>query len=140
MVARRSTPTTIEISELEGPLAEALRAVARGDQTVQLTDGGRPLARITPIRPLAKRPAPDTDPRPREAELTDEERAQIEESRRLLAEAWAKRRAMTEPYVFDQAEHDRVMERRNRLREEFGKLNLPEFSAVDMVREQRRDY
>lgn len=65
MGAGRSIPTTIEISELEGPRAEALRAAARGDQTVQLTDGDRPLAQITPRtrpgRPI-RRPRPGASP------------------------------------------------------------------------------
>lgn len=100
MVARRTTPPAIDLAGLDDPLADALRQAARGEEPVQLTDGGRPLAQITPIRTVE---TPDA-----------------------------------KPYVFDPAEHERVMERRNHLRAAFAKLGPPEMSAVEMIREQRR--
>lgn len=59
MVATRTTPPAIDLAGLDDPLADALRQAARGDEPVQLTEGGRPLAQITPIRPVEP---PDIDP------------------------------------------------------------------------------
>ena len=137
MVARRSTPHTIEITELDSDLAEELRTIARGDEPVQLTDAGRPLAEITPLRP-ADSPAPFAGTSPADTERSDEEPAFESEAQHEWDEAWVARRAMTEPYVFDPVENERVLERRNRLRAEFARLGSTEMSAVEMIREQRR--
>ena len=139
MVARRTTPPTIDLAGLDDPLADALRKVARGDQAVQLTDGGRPLAQITPIRP-ADAPTPGSDVASTGAELSDEEREQNDDGRRLLAEAWERRRSFTEPYVFDQAEHDRITEERHWLIEQLRDAFPPGTDAVELIRDQRRGY
>jgi len=139
MVARRSTPLTIEITELDGPLADALRDAAQRDQPVQLTDGGRPLSQITPIRPLYAM-TPDTSVAAVDAESSVEEQVAIEEGRRLLAEASAARRATTGPYIFDPVENESVLEQRSRLIEQLRGAFPEGVDAVELIREQRRGH
>jgi len=130
MVARHTTPPAIDLAGLDDPLADALRTAARGDQPVQLTDGGRLLAQITPIQPTEPS---DTSAPPDDAD------ARYSLAHVQYEDTWDddSRRALPRPYIFDPAENELVLARRSLLIEQLRGAFPEGVDAVELIREQR---